>query len=345
MTQDSAFWTTGGAGDGTDTYTRSDWSNFLKVLAACLDDEGVAPAYLNALAPSTTGVNNARIATGGALVDGKLYYTDANVDTVIPSAVGGGNTRIDRIVLRADWTAQTVRVTKIAGTDAASPTAPAITQSSGTTYDIKLCQALVNTSGTVTITDERTFARPGAMSLANALAYSFVNAAGTAIKPAVQLNSSNQLVIFSAGQGVRIINDAQDTVLFDITDAGTVTLNTPLTAANIANRTRKEFIPALYGNNDTDGGVLTAGQLGIVMLDAKVCSAFGRWQVPMDYVSGLTIDAVVTHQIAGPRDIYVAANQAYSAKLTEAYTTNNDNGGDGDPEPSNSRKDDHARRP
>ena len=161
MAEDSYLWTTGGAGDGSATFTRADWSEILRILGACMDDEGVAPAYLNALAPSTTGANNARIATGGALVDGKPYSNSANVDKTIASAVGGGNTRIDRVVLRADWTAQTVRITVIAGTDASSPTAPSITQTPGTTYDIKICQALVNTSGTVTITDERVFAKPG----------------------------------------------------------------------------------------------------------------------------------------------------------------------------------------
>jgi hypothetical protein len=106
-----------------------------------------------------------RIWPGGAVVDGKPYKNDANVDVNIPSAVGGGNTRIDRIVLRANWTAQTVRITRIPGTDAGSPVAPAITQTPGTTYDIMLYQALVDTSGTVTLTDERVFGQSGGMSL------------------------------------------------------------------------------------------------------------------------------------------------------------------------------------
>jgi len=155
MTEKSYFWTTGGAGDGSSTYSRSDWAKFSKIIAACLGSEGVAPNTLNSLVGSVPGANTARIASGMALVDGKAYDNDANVDVTIPSAVGGGNTRIDRIVLRANWTAQTVRITRIAGTDAASPIAPAITQVSGTTYDIKLYQALVNTSGIVTLTDER----------------------------------------------------------------------------------------------------------------------------------------------------------------------------------------------
>ena len=168
MTEKSYMWTTGGGlGDGAASYTQADWSDLFRVVGACMDDEGVAPAYLNALVPSTTGANNARIGTGGGICDGKPYYNSAAVDVTIPSASGGGNTRIDRVVLRANWATATVRVTRIAGTDAASPTAPAITQNTGVVYDIKLCQALVNTSGTVSITDERVFAKVGS---ANGLA-------------------------------------------------------------------------------------------------------------------------------------------------------------------------------
>jgi hypothetical protein len=159
MAEFSMWWTTGGAGDGAATYTRSNHAMWSKVLASCNGMEGVAPNYLNKLVGAAGGANTVNIGTGGALVDGKVYNNSAPVTVNIPSAVGGGNTRIDRIVLRADWTAQTVRITRIAGTDAAVPVAPAITRSSGTTYDILLCQALVDTAGNVTVTDERTLAQ------------------------------------------------------------------------------------------------------------------------------------------------------------------------------------------
>ncbi len=191
MTETSKLWTTGGAGDGSATYTRVDWSTIAKIFASCQGFEGVGASFLNGLAPSTTGANNARIASGGALVDGKPYQSDANVDTNIPSSIGGGNTRIDRIVLRADWTAQTVRVTRIAGTDAASPSVPAITQTPGTLYDIKLCQALVNTSGTVTITDERTFAQ---LSNLNQIAAALITAAKIAAATITAVQIANNAI-------------------------------------------------------------------------------------------------------------------------------------------------------
>ena len=146
MAQKSYLWTTGAAGDGASTYTRSDLSTLFAVIAAVHANEGVAPNLLNALAATVPAANTLRLNTGGAVVDGKAYLNDASLDINIPSAVGGGNTRIDRIVLRADWTAQTVRAVRIAGVDSASPTAPAITQSSGATYDITLYQVTVNTT-------------------------------------------------------------------------------------------------------------------------------------------------------------------------------------------------------
>jgi hypothetical protein len=160
MAQTSGFWTTTGTATGHQvaSYTQANLSTAMQIIAACSGSEGVANEYLNELAGTVTGANTVAINTGAAMVDGKWYTNSASVDVNIPDAVGVGNTRIDRIVLRADWAGFDVEITRIAGTDAATPTAPAVTTTSGTTYDIMLYQALVNTSGTVTITDEREWA-------------------------------------------------------------------------------------------------------------------------------------------------------------------------------------------
>jgi hypothetical protein len=320
MTEFSGLWTTGGAGDGASTYTRAQLSDLFKVLGACMDNEGVAPGYLNACAVSANGANSARVATGGALVDGIMYSNSANVDTNIPSAVGGGNTRIDRLVLRADWTAQTVRVTRIAGTDAASPSAPAITSSAGTTYDLKLAQVLVDTSGTVTITDERVLARPGALSLANSVALGFTNAAGTAINPVLTQNSSDQVAVITAGAGFRIINEAQDTVLVDVSETGVLTLaGSGITAANITNRTRTFFVqPAQVKRTDTN--VVGVSQVeGGQMIDGVENDALGYFYCPADYVSGLTVAAAVSPSTTSA-NIY-CQQEIYYAALGESLGT------------------------
>jgi hypothetical protein len=129
-----------------------------QLIAACGKFEGIAPSLLNKLNPTVTGANTVQIDTGECLADGHGYKNSAAVSKNIPSAVGGGNTRIDRIVLRCSWAGFASRITVISGVDAGSPTVPAIVQTPGTTYDIKIAQVLVNTTGTCVVTDERVMA-------------------------------------------------------------------------------------------------------------------------------------------------------------------------------------------
>jgi hypothetical protein len=163
MSELSLPWTTDAAtpeGDQQASYTQAQLAILHKIVAACSNFEGVAPGFLNELEVDVAGANTVSVATGGAMVDGIVYHNDASQNVNIPGAVGSGNTRIDRIVLRADWAGFNVSVHRIAGVDAASPTAPAITQNSGTIYDIMLARVLVTTAGMVTVIDERTFATP-----------------------------------------------------------------------------------------------------------------------------------------------------------------------------------------
>lgn len=155
----SGLWTTDAAPAGHQvvSYTQVNASEMLALAAACSGFEGVAPGYLGELAPTTTGANNCRIATGGAMVDGKYYKNDANIDVVIPSAAAG-ETRIDRVVVRATWANFEAEVTRIAGTSAPAPVAPPVIQTTGVTYDIQICQVLVDSAGAITITDERKWA-------------------------------------------------------------------------------------------------------------------------------------------------------------------------------------------
>lgn len=158
MAMKSFWWTAPGApGDGAEKYTRSDLSKIVMVLAG---GDGITPGYLDELEGSVPAGNTVRIATGAVVVDGKPAIAEVAEDINIPSSVGAGNTRIDRIVARADWDAQTVRLHRLAGVDAASPVPPDLTQQSGVCYDLPLYQVQVNTSGAVTLlVDERLFRR------------------------------------------------------------------------------------------------------------------------------------------------------------------------------------------
>lgn len=116
------------------------------------DRGGVFRGELNMLAVTGT-VSPVSIATGRALIDGTWYENDAAVTVAIPTP--SVSTRIDRIVLRKSWAAQTVRITRIAGTEGAA--APAMTQTPGVTWDFPLAQAAITTGGVITVTDDRRF--------------------------------------------------------------------------------------------------------------------------------------------------------------------------------------------
>ncbi len=166
MAQISYLWTTSSSGDGAATYTRSNWTEISKILGGCSGSQGVVPNYLNCFSAACE-LETLIIHSGGALVDGKPMRLTTTASVAIPAAVGGGNTRIDRVTLRAMWNAgdaspQTVRLWRIEGIDAGAPTVPDLVQTAGSTYDLPLWQATVNTAGTITAkTDERYYSSCG----------------------------------------------------------------------------------------------------------------------------------------------------------------------------------------
>lgn len=152
MAEKSLLWDTNGTGDGTGTgFTETDMLQlFRSLFTRTANMGGVAPDFLNELAVSGTS-SPVAVNTGAALVYGIVYWNTASVNVAI--ATPAVSTRVDRIVLRADWTAQTARITRIAGTEGAGT--PAMTQSAGTTWDIPLATVSITTGGVITVTDAR----------------------------------------------------------------------------------------------------------------------------------------------------------------------------------------------
>jgi len=155
MAETSGFWTTSGAGSGDQvaSYTQAHHSLALTLAAGAKALDGVATGYLNGLAV-TAGTGKVTVATGGALVDGKWYKSDAAANVTI-STPPAGTERIDRIVLRATWSNYTVRRYLLTGTASSSPTAPALTQTRNSYFEISLAQVRVTSAGVITVTDER----------------------------------------------------------------------------------------------------------------------------------------------------------------------------------------------
>lgn len=115
--------------------------------------EGVVRFYENKLLVSNPAGNTIRIPSGAALVAGRYYENDANIDTVIstPSIA----TRFDRAILRCDFSAQTIRAIILTGSEGGG--VPALTQNSQY-WDVPLATISITTIPVITITDERTFA-------------------------------------------------------------------------------------------------------------------------------------------------------------------------------------------
>jgi trimeric autotransporter adhesin len=153
----SRLWGTTGVGDGAaGGYTADQLFEIYRFLftgAVGTNRGGVAPDYGSKLAVSGS-TSPVAVADGAALSYGIPYANTTPVNVTIPTPTTA--TRIDRVVLRASWAAQTVRITRIAGVEGAG-TPPNLQQSAGVTWDIPLAQVSINTAGVMTITDERQY--------------------------------------------------------------------------------------------------------------------------------------------------------------------------------------------
>lgn len=159
MTEVSRPWSgtvTGDAGP----YSDDQWTDVWKTIwAPTIATDGVFIDQLSMFDLSSVAASPVSVASGLALVNGIWYESDAGVSVAIPTPAA--NPRVDRIVLRADWALQTVRIFRIAGAEAASPVAPALVQIDGTTWDLPLWQVRATTGGVLTFfADDREFIGP-----------------------------------------------------------------------------------------------------------------------------------------------------------------------------------------
>jgi hypothetical protein len=157
MAESSIFWTTGSTGDGASPYTQDQVVAWLRrTFISDQTTEGVLLGYANQLAPSGSS-SPVTIGTGAAIVYGFPYDNTAAVSVTIPTPAIG--TTGHRIVLRVNWTAQTVRIALKSSADGVA-SIPALTQSAGVTWEISLATLTITTGGAITLTDARGFAHP-----------------------------------------------------------------------------------------------------------------------------------------------------------------------------------------
>jgi hypothetical protein len=89
-----------------------------------------------------------------------MLYDSDTANTVNIPTPSSGFSRYDRIVLRRDWSVQTVRLARVSGVAAITPSIPSLTQTALVTWEIPLATILIDDAGTITITDTREFCAP-----------------------------------------------------------------------------------------------------------------------------------------------------------------------------------------
>lgn len=152
MTERSRFWDGTVTGDAPEAPYDGP-TEFANVTRAgvftgnSVNKSGVIMGELNELAV-VGGAGLVTVDTGKAFVYGSWYENDASVNVAIPTP--SVSTRVDRVVLRKDWAAKTVRITRIAGVEGAG--APAVTQIAGVTWDMNISQVSITTGGAITVT-------------------------------------------------------------------------------------------------------------------------------------------------------------------------------------------------
>ncbi len=212
-----------------DTYETCDLSNVLEV---------TNPAGLTV-----------RVATGGAIVDGLEAYNTADVDfsttddTTAIQAPGSGS-NFYRVVLRKDWSAQTIRLAVL---DVHVVAPVAVTQVDGTTWEISLATVEITSGSVVTVTDTRRFV------------------------PEIHTEM-------------------------------------------VVNRTRTFFVP--YDSGESTGSVpLVPNAAGVPLTTGVNSSVYGSFFYPSDYVSDLSVKAVIT--ASGNGDVRVGQELVWVAEGDE----------------------------
>jgi microcystin-dependent protein len=109
-----------------------------------------------------TGGLNVKVRSGQAWIQGQFVQHTAQ-ETLTLATADASNPRIDRVIIRVDWTANTAALDVLTGTPAVTPSAPALTQNAGASWEYALAQVRVEATATsITankVTDERTFPR------------------------------------------------------------------------------------------------------------------------------------------------------------------------------------------
>lgn len=156
MTESSYYWGGTVTGDAaTAPYSDDEFSDiWRKLFQFDRADEGPIVGVGNELEVVDAGGSTARVQSGAALVDGKYYENDDNIDFTV-----SGNTQYWVVGLRKDFAAQEVRAFADGPYADGGTALASIVQTDGTTWEILLALVLTDTGGNVdSVFDYRDFA-------------------------------------------------------------------------------------------------------------------------------------------------------------------------------------------
>jgi hypothetical protein len=98
------------------------------------------------------------------------------------------NPRIDCIIVKYDIATNAITIERLAGAEAPSPTAPALTQIDGNTWEVALAQVYITTGGVITRTNERRWAVPLGVHMAGDIVAKKCTLGGTANKHPIDVD-------------------------------------------------------------------------------------------------------------------------------------------------------------
>jgi hypothetical protein len=184
MTEISRVWTgltSQGAPGDAGAYSAAQWQQTWETWFGQNEtDRSVLRDVDNELAviPNTPADTTVLVSSGAAMVQGIWYYNDSALSVPLASNASG-STRIDVIVLEADYTGQTVRIAVVQGTPGAG--FPTITQSAGSIWQVPIAYITL-ASGFTTIpatliTDLRQYAN-----IPNAVGIAVLNSSGATLE-------------------------------------------------------------------------------------------------------------------------------------------------------------------
>jgi hypothetical protein len=250
--------------------------------------QGVVRGKLNALA-TTGAASPVATNTGWAIVNGKLYRNTASVNTNVASPAV--STRIDRLVVRIDYTAspETGVLTLIGGIEGGA--APAVTQVDGTTWDLPLYQVSITTGGVITLTDERAYIGDGHVVAASI-------AAGTITADRIS-NRTRYLSIPCTG-GWNVTGDAE----LDRETADHL-YGLPLADDIITDAFGYFYVPADYASSGVVIPIVYAGGTGN-MYAGQVLYYGATGETPSSVATALTTQAMTNTKITACTSIQTA---------------------------------------